>query len=114
VGLHKEMDTQFGIPIEYWHIGGLYLDKRVANLHVILYGYGSHKGRLVGATPLVTREYDICTDRSRSPSLDISKEATDGILRAVYVILTTAMVESAGLEEQKPEPFSEFYGVPEE
>jgi hypothetical protein len=121
MGMIKDMNSQFGVGITYWHIGGLSYDKRNKNLRVTVYGYVSQKARLAGATSLITREYVLPTDGKEEVAVDISTASTDGILARVYAILTTAMVSTPTYTmAESPSvtyvesPFSaEFYGAVE-
>lgn len=52
MALLKSIQTDFGIPAEYWNIGAVQEDFKGRGTEVTFYGYASEQARLDGAQPL--------------------------------------------------------------
>ena len=52
MALIKSIDTDYGIPAEYWNIGAVQEDFKGKGTEVTIYGYASKQARDAGKQPL--------------------------------------------------------------
>jgi hypothetical protein len=52
MALLKSIDTDYGIPAEYWNIGAVQEDFKGKGTEVTIYGYASKQARDAGKQPL--------------------------------------------------------------
>lgn len=52
MALLKSIDTDFGLPAEYWNIGAVQEDFKGKGTEVTVYGYASKEARDAGKQPL--------------------------------------------------------------
>ena len=62
MALLKTVDTDFGIPAEYWNIGAVQEDFKGKGTEVTFYGYASKEARDSGKQPLSAGKAQISGD----------------------------------------------------
>ena len=58
----KSIDTDFGIPAQYWNIGAVQEDFKGKSTEVTFYGYASKEARDAGKQPLSAGKMQIAGD----------------------------------------------------
>ena len=59
MALLKSIDTEFGIPAQYWNIGAVQEDFKGQGTEVTFYGYASQEARFTGKQPLSAGKFQI-------------------------------------------------------
>jgi len=62
MALIKSVDTDYGIPAEYWNIGAVQEDFKGKGTEVTFYGYASKEAREAGKQPLAAGKVQISGD----------------------------------------------------
>ena len=62
MALLKTIDTDYGIPAEYWNIGAVQEDFKGRGIEVTIYGYASAQARQTGKQPLSAGKIQISGD----------------------------------------------------
>jgi hypothetical protein len=62
MALLKTVDTDFGIPAEYWNIGAVQEDFKGKGTEITFYGYASKEARASGKQPLSAGKVQIAGD----------------------------------------------------
>ena len=62
MALIKSIDTDYGIPAQYWNIGAVQEDFKGKGTEVTFYGYASKEARDVGKQPLSAGKLQIAGD----------------------------------------------------
>jgi hypothetical protein len=62
MALLKTVDTDYGIPAEYWNIGAVQEDFKGKGTEVTFYGYASKEARDAGKQPLSAGKVQIAGD----------------------------------------------------
>ena len=88
MALKKSVDTDFGIPAEYWNIGAVAEDFKGQGTEVTFYGYASKKAREAGKQPLAAGKVQIAGD-----------EYVPGADRAMLYAILKVKPEFAGAED---------------
>ena len=62
MALIKSIDTDYGVPAQYWNIGAIYEDFKSRGAEVTLCGYASQEAREAGNQPLSAVKVGITGD----------------------------------------------------
>jgi hypothetical protein len=62
MALIKSVDTEYGIPAQYWNIGAVQEDFKGKGTEVTFYGYASKEAREAGKQPLAAGKVQISGD----------------------------------------------------
>lgn len=62
MALIKSIETDFGIPANYWSIGIVNEDFKNKSIEVTIYGYANEKARQEGKQPLSAGKVQIASD----------------------------------------------------
>jgi len=86
MALRMIIETDFGVPAEYWNIGGYGEDYKGGGSEVILYGWANKQARMDNKQPLAIRKIQFTgpnyTPDMKRPALYARVKQNEGFVRS--------------------------------